>query len=257
YSAEYGKRSGAQVTVVTQSGSNQLHGSVFEFLRNSALDARNFFDQSSPNRRLPPFQRNQFGAALGGPLRKERLFFFGNFEGFRQRLGLSNVAVVPDLQARQGLLPNAAGVYTEVPGLNRAMLPYTSLWPEPNGPELLVNGQPSGVALSYNNPKQSIREDFGTLRIDQTVGKHDTLAAVYTIDDGDSLTPSANPLFAQGLRLRSHVLTLQESHVVSPRVLNTFTAGFSRAEYNIDSLALESFPASLSFVAAASPPRLT
>src|SRR3989442_14734728 len=105
-----------------------LHGSVFEFLRNSALDARNTFDQSTAERRLPPFQRNQFGGALGGPLRKERLFLFGNYEGFRQRLGLSNVAVVPDQQARQGLLPNANGVYTQVPNLNSAMLPYMTLW---------------------------------------------------------------------------------------------------------------------------------
>src|SRR5215831_7102551 len=126
YPAEYGKRAGAQINVVTQSGSNQLHGSAFEFLRNSALDARNFFDQSSAGRRLPPFQRNQFGGALGGPVRKDRLFMFGNYEGFRQRLGLSSVAVVPDQQTQQGMLPDANGVYAPVPNLNRAMLPYMS-----------------------------------------------------------------------------------------------------------------------------------
>src|SRR5262249_659278 len=137
------------------------------------------------------------------------------------------------------------------------MLPYTSLWPLPNGQELLVNGQPSGVALSYNNPKQSIREDFGTVRTDHRLGNRDTFAGVYTIDDGDSLTPSANPLFAQGLRLRMHVLSFNESHVVSPRILNTFTAGLSRAEYNIDSLALAPFSPNLAFVAGATPGGLT
>nr|MDP9112990.1 carboxypeptidase-like regulatory domain-containing protein [Acidobacteriota bacterium] len=80
YSAEYGKRAGAQVTVVTQSGTNALHGSLFEFLRNSALDARNTFDQNF----VPPFRRNQFGAALGGPIKKDRLFLFGNYEGLQQ-----------------------------------------------------------------------------------------------------------------------------------------------------------------------------
>src|SRR5712692_5080297 len=90
YSAEYGKRAGAQVSVVTQSGTNALHGSIFEFLRNSALDARNVFDQAS----VPPFRRNQFGGALGGPLKKDRLFLFGNYEGFRQSLAISNVSVV-------------------------------------------------------------------------------------------------------------------------------------------------------------------
>src|SRR5262249_10939456 len=140
YSAEYGKRAGAQVTVVTQSGSNALHGSLFEFIRNSALDARNFFDQAS----VAPFRRNQFGAALGGPIKKDKLFLFGNYEGFRHRLGVSNVSIVPDAQARQGSLPNAQGVYTVVNQLNRLMLPYTTLWPVPNGPELLSGGLPSG-----------------------------------------------------------------------------------------------------------------
>src|SRR5271169_1644658 len=92
YNAEYGKRAGGQVSVVTQSGSNSLHGSVFEFLRNSALDARNFFDQAF----VPPFRRNQFGGALGGPLQKNKLFLFGNYEGFRQSLALTSVSVVPD-----------------------------------------------------------------------------------------------------------------------------------------------------------------
>src|SRR3984885_9101999 len=103
YPAEYGKRSGAQVMAVTQSGTNVLHGSLFEFLRNSALDARNFFDQGS----APPFRRNQFGGALGGPLKKDHLFLFGNYEGFQQRRAVSNVSLVPDDQARQGLLANA------------------------------------------------------------------------------------------------------------------------------------------------------
>src|SRR2546425_2611130 len=162
YSAEYGKRAGAQVTIVTQSGTNRFHGSFFEFLRNSALDARNFFDPVS----VAPFRRNQFGGAVGGPIKKDRLFFFGNYEGFRHRLGVSNVSVVPNQQARQGLLPNGAGVYTPVAGLNPAMLAYMPFWPQPNSSELLVNGLPTGTALSYNSPKQSINEDFGTVRGD-------------------------------------------------------------------------------------------
>ena len=80
YGAEYGKRPGGQVTIVTQSGTNQLHGSVYEFLRNNALDAPNFFDQGS----APPFQRNQFGGSLGGPIRANKTFLFANYEGLRQ-----------------------------------------------------------------------------------------------------------------------------------------------------------------------------
>src|SRR6516162_6917941 len=145
YSAEYGKRAGAQISIVTQSGSNQLHGSAFEFLRNSALDARNFFD----NGPVPPFRRNQFGGSLGGPIRPNKLFVFGNYEGFRQRLAVSNVAIVPDQNARLGILPTPV----QVANVNRAMLEYMQLWPQPNGRNL-----GSGLALAYNNPLQSIRE---------------------------------------------------------------------------------------------------
>ena len=244
YGAEYGKRSGAQVNVVTQSGTNVLHGTIFEFLRNSALDARNFFDQAF----VPPFRRNQFGGALGGPLKKDRLFLFGNYEGFRQSLAVSSVSIVPDAEARLGFLPNASGVETKVSKLNPAMLPYMSFWPHSNGAELLANGLPSGTALSYNNPKESIREDFGTLRADYLLRVRDTLSAAYTIDDGNSLIPLADPLFASYTTLRMQVASLEETHVVSPSILNTFRAGFSRAGFNLDSSPLASFPSSLSFV---------
>jgi hypothetical protein len=245
YGAEYGKRAGAQVTVVTQSGSNALHGSLFEFLRNSALDARGIFDKGP----VPPFRRNQFGGALGGPLKKDRLFAFGNYEGFRQSLAVSGVSIVPDQLARQGLLPNG----NPVANLNQSMLPYMSFWPEPNGPALpAVAGQP-GAALSYNNPKQSIREDFGTTRIDYVIRDRDSLSAAYTLDDGNSLIPLVDPLFGSYLTLRSQVASVQEIHILSPRVLNTLSIGFSRAAFNYDSVLLAAFPPSLSFVSGAGP----
>jgi hypothetical protein len=249
YGAAYGKRAGAQVIVVTQSGSNALHGSMFEFLRNNALDARNFFDQGPP----PPFRRNQFGGAAGGPLKKNRVFLFGNYEGFRQRLAVSNVSVVPDAQARQGLLPNAAGQYTQAAGLNRAVLPYMSFWPDPNGPELLTNGLPSGTALSYNNPRQAIREDFANVRADYAARSRDSLSVAYTIDDGNSIIPLADPLFGSYVSLRAQVASLQETHIFSPNVLNTFTAGFSRAGFSYDSYPLTVFPSNLSFVTGGGP----
>src|SRR2546427_4110946 len=136
YSAEYGKRAGAQVTAVTQSGTNQFHGSVFEFLRNSALDARTIFDLSTTpgvKSSAAPFRRNQFGASVGGPIKKDRLFFFGNYEGFRHRLVINNVSVVPDQEARQGRLPNPmTGAYTPVANPRPEMLSFMSLWPQPN-----------------------------------------------------------------------------------------------------------------------------
>jgi hypothetical protein len=216
---------------------------------NCGYNARNFFDQAS----VPPFRRNQFGGALGGPLKKDRLFLFGNYEGFRQSLAVSSVSVVPDAEARRGFLPNASGVETQVSKLNLAMLPYMSFWPQPNHGELLANGLPSGTALSYNNPKESIREDFGTLRADYVLRDRDTLSAAYTIDDGNSLIPLADPLFGSYTTLRMQVASLEDAHVISPSILNTFRSGFSRAGFNLDSSPLASFPSSLSFVAGKGP----
>jgi len=171
---------------------------------------------------------------VGGPLRKDRLFLFGNYEGFRQRLAASNVSVVPDRQARDGLVADQiTGIYAPALNLNRAMLPYMSFWPDPNGPELLIDRIPTGSALSYNNPKGAIREDFGTVRADYTIRDRDSLSASYTLDDGDSLIPLADPLFGSFLTLRSQVASLQETHIFSPRVLNRFTIGFSRAGFRL------------------------
>jgi len=92
YGAEYGKRAGGQITLVTTSGTNQWRGAVFEYLRNSALDARNFFDATP---QAAPFKRNQFGGSLGGPLIKDKMFIFGNYEGYQERLAKTSVAIVP------------------------------------------------------------------------------------------------------------------------------------------------------------------
>jgi len=245
YDAEYGKRAGAQIQVVTQSGTNELHGTLFEFLRNSDLDARNFFDLGF----VPPFRRNQFGGALGGPLKKDRLFLFGNYEGFRQSLAVTDVSIVPDQLARQGLLPNGS----PVPNLNRAMLPYMSFWPAPNGAELPpVSSQP-GAAFNNSNPKETLRDDFGTLRSDYIIRDRDTLSVAYTIDDGSSLIPLTDPLFGSVEPVRSQVASIEETHIISPHVLNNFTAGFSRASYNLNSYLYTSFPSNLSFVSGAGP----
>lgn len=245
YPAEYGKRAGGQIVVVTQSGSNAVHGSLFEFLRNSKLDARNFFDQGSAP---PPFKRNQFGGSLGGPIVKNKLFLFGNYEGFRQALAFSNVTVVPDAFTRQGLLPNAAGVPTAVTGLNPAMLKYFAMWPTANGPSL-----GGGIALSYNNPRQSIREDFRTTRADYILRDRDSLSVAYTLDDSENTTPLADPLFGSYLKLRNQVASIQEIHTFSPQIVNTFTTGFSRAEYNFDPTTFQTFPANLEFVQGGGP----
>ena len=250
YGAEFGQRAGAQVTMVTQSGANQLHGTVFEFLRNSDLDARNFFDYP----KIGPFERNQFGGALGGPIRKDKTFVFGNYEGFRQRLALSNVSFVPDANTRLGFLPcggggptcapgTAVGTETKVPNLVSGILPFMAVWPAPNGPVL---GQ--GIAESFNSPRQVLQEDFGTSRFDQIFSTKDSLSGVYTISDGYDTIPASDPLFATGITIINQVVSLQETHIFSPEVINTATAGFTRANYISAAAALTPFPDSLSFI---------
>ena len=221
YGAQYGKRPGAQVTIATASGSNQFHGDIYEFLRNSDLDARNFFD----GLKVPHFARNEFGGAAGGPLKRNKTFIFGNYEGFRQHLGLSDLTLVPDNNARNGLIQNSNGTFTNV-GVTPAAKALLALWPVQNGPSL---GQ--GIGEAFSNPLQTIREDFGTLRLDHTFSPNDTLSGVYTIDDSSDNTPSANPLSLIYETLREQVVSLQETHVFSPTVLNTATAGFSRGGY--------------------------
>lgn len=246
YGAEYGKRAGAQVTVVTQSGTNSLHGTAFEYLRNNHLDARNYFDQpcaAGQDCYAPPFHRNQFGGALGGPIKKDKLFLFGNYEGFRQILNVTNRAVVPDANARQGRLPNASGVPTLVTNLDPRMLAYMQLWPEANGPTL-----GGGAALHDSTPRQDLHEDFGTVRGDYIVNEKETLSGSYTIDDGTALSPLTDPLFGATTVLRNQVTSLRHTRTFSPTVLNTFTAGFSRAAYNLDAFTTINFPSSLSFV---------
>jgi len=218
YGANYGKRTGAQVSIITASGSNQVHGSVYEFFRNSALDARNYFDQAQ----IAPFQRNDFGAALGGPIRHDKLFAFGNYEGYRQHLGLSDVTFVPDDAVRAAAVPSVQ--------------PLLALWPV--GTKELG----SGVALAFSNPAQHIREDFGTARVDTNLSANDLLFGVYTIDDSDATTPSVNPDSAIYERLREQVLSAQEQHVFSPTLLNTVRVGYSRADFYFDSIVAGTVP---------------
>ncbi|MGA8867363.1 MAG: carboxypeptidase regulatory-like domain-containing protein [Candidatus Sulfotelmatobacter sp.] len=218
YGAEYGKRPGGQVIILTQSGSNQLHGSAFEFLRNSALDAPNYFDKGS----APPFQRNQFGGSLGGPVRTGKTFLFGNYEGLRQRLHQTSAAFLPDADSR------ALAVASVQPLLN--------LWPvAPAGApdfEIGCNGSPCGIAQVFSSPLQTIREDFGTVRLDHIVSLRDTLAAMYTIDDGADVTATGlDPYSSDVVSLREQVFSLEETHTFSSSTLNVARAGFSRAGY--------------------------
>jgi len=230
YGAEYGKHPGAQVTIVTQSGTNQWHGSVFEYLRNNVLDAPNFFDPGS----APPFRRNQFGGAMGGPIQKDKTFVFANYEGFRQSLHQTSVAYVPDASARSGAI---VPLGSACPAAKQAacaaeVTSLLNLWPVANGPDVLNGGTPSGIAQNFANPLQTIREDFGTARVDHILSDKDSVGVVYTVDDSADQTATAiNPFMADATSLREQVVSIEETHVFSPTLLNTARVGFSRASY--------------------------
>jgi len=256
YGAEYGKRAGGQISIVTSSGTNQWHGTLFEYLRNSALDARNFFDQTIG---APPFKRNQFGGALGGPIKKDKMFIFGNYEGFRQRLALSSRAIVPDIPSRQGLLPCnvitpapspcPASGFAPVPNLKPGMLPYANyFWPSPNGLEVLTNGLPSGTAYNYNSALQRAREDFGLARFDYSISSKDSLFVNYTLDDGERRTPRTNAIFTQIEPLRTQTVGIQETRVFSSSVVNSATLGYARTWATLVRATAVAIPDSLLFL---------
>jgi len=229
YSAEYGKHPGAQVLIVTQSGTNQFHGSLYEFVRNNDLDARNFFDGAS----APGFERNQFGGALGGPIKKDTTFLFGNFEELRQHLHQTGVDLVPDTNARNGFLPCAlvTPAPSPCPSSGLAFVGVSRLinaWPAQSA------GAPDfgGISEAFNNPLQTIRDDFGTARLDHIIGRNDTLNTVYTVDDSADFTPTSTNSYSTDVEsLREQVASLEETHVFSPTMLNTARVGYSRASY--------------------------
>ena len=246
YGAEVGKRAGGQVEIATMSGTNSLHGDVFEFVRNNIFDARNYFDQTAS---APPYKRNQFGGALGGPIKKDKLFVFGNYEGYRERVAVSTNAVVPDLQVRQGMLPDpSTGVYKQlpvcppgpsgssgkcwVPGMAAVMNAY---WPVPNGPEVTAPSStnpnvqvPFGAAHYFANPPFPIREDFGLVRVDYVISTKDTLSGNFLYDDGESDPPGKDPLSFAALPQRSMLPSLQETHIFTTNLINVANFGLSR-----------------------------
>src|SRR6202790_4009762 len=184
YPAEYGKSSGGVVNAVTHSGTNEFHGSVYEFLRNSALVARNVFDSS-----IPPFRRNQFGASAGGPIHKDHTFVFGDYEGIRQSLGITSLVTVPSAVARSGQLcsiPDTSGSCTPTtvtvdPSIQKVL----SIFPLPNGP-IISNGDLGSYSVAE---QQIVSENFFTIRVDHKFSDKDSLFGTYMFDNTPLTTP--------------------------------------------------------------------
>ncbi len=235
YSAEYGKTSGGVVNAISRSGSNELHGSGYEFLRNSALDARNFFDRQTPTSpgRIPPFKRNQFGGAIGGPIQKDRTFFFADYEGIRQSKGITDTSTVPSPAARNGQLcsqPNPLSNCPPTPpppvSVDASVQMYLPLYPLPNaGLDPTTGGDTGTFAFAG---QQVIREDFVTARLDHKFSDKDSISGTYLFDDTPYRAPDPFNNVLLGNQTLRHITSVEETHIFSPSLLNSFRAGYNR-----------------------------
>ncbi|MBF8305604.1 MAG: hypothetical protein HW398_792 [Acidobacteria bacterium] len=223
YSAEYGRAGFGLVNMVSNSGANSIHGTVSEYFRNDKMNARNFFNADKPAQ-----QRNQFGAAVGGPIQKDKMFFFTTWEGFRARDADSKRVIVPSLDTRRGFLPNAQGILQEVPILidRRAFDAVMNLYPTPTPTDPVLA---DGSALTFVAAKIKQRDDFGSVRIDRALTNNHSLFVRYTINDGEASLPRPSGTFEQALTKRTQWVTVQEDWIVTPRLVNTFRAGVSRS----------------------------
>jgi hypothetical protein len=247
YGVQYGKRAGGQISVVTTSGTNNLHGDLYEFLRNTDVDAGSFFTSNIPGAQPTTLKRNQFGGALGGPIKPDKLFYFLSYEGVRQPKSTGTISYIPDTQARFGILPCgtslgpacatgvAKGALTTVPGLNPGMLPLVQIaWPDPatvpgGCQEQIQGGVPTGVCGYITAPPQRVREDYSLGRFDYNISSTDTFATTYIYDNGITQTAGAIPIAGSESPLATQMLSIRETHVFSPSLLNVATIGFSRA----------------------------
>ncbi|MCI0336369.1 MAG: carboxypeptidase regulatory-like domain-containing protein [Acidobacteria bacterium] len=233
YSAEFGRNYGGQINAISKSGTNQFHGTLYYFLRNDNLDARNFFDREPLGK--PEFKRNQFGGTVGGPISKDKTFFFVGAEFLRERLGRSILTTVPDQKARQGILtvrnPNGTVVDTNV-GVNSAVRPYLDAFPLPNGAPL--NNGIGNLAQFFFNFNQRLDQEYTQGRLDHKLSDDQQIFVRYTFDNAEQFLPTDFPQFPRSFLSRNQFATTEHVWVVSPRTINTARFGFSRTRIGQD-----------------------
>ncbi len=240
--AQYGRSMGGIINAVTKSGTNAFRGDVYEFLRNSALDAKNFFDDLKAP--IPQFKRNQFGGSAGGPIRKDHLFYFGNYEGLREVLGVTKDGFVPDASVR------AATIGSCPTCVKPEVVPYLNLYPLPNQPPNPTLG--AGVGEVRFSQKQPTRIDYVTGKVDWNPKDTDSVFLRYTLDDSSKLRQDAPDhvlgLFAEDETHRNQYVTISSTHVYTPSVLNIVRFGFNRSVTLVNLFNQANVPADLSFI---------
>jgi hypothetical protein len=219
FSAEYGRSDGGTITAVTKSGTNGFHGGAYEYLRNSAFDAKNYFDLA--DQAIPALSQNQFGGLLGGPILKDRLFFFLNYEGIRISSGQTETSATPNQQARGGMLP-INGVLTSIP-LAPSIVPYLALYPLPNGPNL---GNGTGDFITAVHSVTS--EDNASGKLDYVHSERLRFSGRYTFDT--SYQNNGDPLKVWTFENDSHYGLFQGTgqYIHSATLIQDFRAAFSQ-----------------------------
>ncbi len=229
YSAEYRSQAGGIISAVTKSGTNSLRGSTFWTHRNDSLDSANYFDDAF-NVEKPDFTRHQYGGSIGGPILRDRTFFFASYEGLRERLGQTDTITVPTMAARQGILP------TGVVPINAGVVPYLSLWPVPGQGNTVVEDFGDGtveVAGIENRPTDG---DYFLGKVDHNFGSRGRLAVTYNYDAAErriegmlSRVGAATSGAGDGLADAStkHVMSAKHTSVWGKGLVNELSVGYS------------------------------
>ncbi|MFY9556069.1 MAG: TonB-dependent receptor [Blastocatellia bacterium] len=238
YDASFGRNGGGQVNVVLKSGSNSLHGAAYEFFRNGALDARNVF--APAGEQAPKYQRNQFGFAAGGPVVKNRAFFFVDYEGSRVREGITRVSNVPTLAERMGDFSQSL--------LKAPINPFTQLpFPENKIPDFFISPIGKAIAALYPAPNRNVpfanfvssptlrgNNDHFDVRLDYSLNKASALLARYSFSDRELFEPFTGPTFpavpgfGDNVPRRGQNFMIGETHIFSAALVNDARFAFSR-----------------------------
>ncbi|MCS7026586.1 MAG: TonB-dependent receptor [Bryobacteraceae bacterium] len=216
YSAEFGRNSGGQFNVLTKSGTNDFHGGVVYFHRNDNLDSRDYFDDVRPE-----FKRNQLGATLGGPIRRDKSFFFVGYETLRERKGRTILTIVPDLAARSG----------QIAPIDPVIRPYLEAFPLPTPGRRSAGFGLGEHIFRYN---QLLDQNFGQARYDHNLSERSQLFVRYTADDAAQELPTDYPQFPRTFLSRNQFLTAEHRVALSNSLLNTLRASFSRTRIGQD-----------------------
>jgi outer membrane receptor protein involved in Fe transport len=226
FSAAYGRASGGVVNAVSKSGTNSFHGDAYEFLRNSALDANDFFSVGAGNPK-PPFKRNQFGGSLGGPVIKDKTFFFADYEGLRQTKGIPTSITVLSDTARTGFLSaKSSGGCAKTGPCSITLSPYSkallALYPHAN------SGASGDTGKFVFAGVQAVPENFGTIRIDHRISDKDSLFGTYLIDEADYTQPDKMNLIITNSSTKRQTVAIEETHTFGTSLVNAARIGYNR-----------------------------